>query len=299
MDVTIYGASASGNVVEGNYIGTNAAGALDEGNNKSGVYINGAPNNTVGGTTGTTPGGPCTGSCNVISGNNTNGVEIYGVAATGNVVYGNFIGTTADGLVARGNSGNGVYINGASSNTVGNASASGRNVISKNTSGVTVSGSSSTSNTIQGNYIGTNAPGSAALGNSSGVTISGPGNTVGGTAGTTPGGPCTGACNVISGNSARGITISTSTGSGNLVQGNYIGTDVTGETNVHNASDGIYVSAPSNTVGGTTEAAEKHYRFQRLHWRELHHSTPPIAVSTSTVAPRRTTLSRATASASP
>ena len=260
--VTISGASASGNVVDGNYIGTDAAGTLDRGNTKAGVYINGAPTNTVGGTTGTTPDGPCSGACNVISGNNGGGVEIAGAAATGNLVAGNFIGTAADGLAARANLGSGVYINSASSNTVGGTSAAARNVISKNTSsGVTISGSSSTNNTIQGNYIGTNAPGSAALGNSTGVAISGPGNTVGGTAGTTPGGPCTGACNVISGNTAQGITISTSAGSGNLVQGNHIGTDVTGETNVPNASDGISISAPSNTVGGTTEAARNIIAF--------------------------------------
>jgi len=262
--VTISGASASGNVVEGNYIGTDAAGAADRGNSKSGVYINGAPNNTVGGTTDTTPGGPCSGACNLISGNTGGGVEIAGAAATGNVVKGNFVGTTADGLAARNNSSNGVYINGASNNTVGGTVAAARNVISKNSaSGLKISGSSSTGNTIQGNYIGTNATGSAALGNSSdGVTISGPGNTVGGTAGTTPGGPCTGACNVISGNGARGITISTSTGSGNLVQGNHIGTDATGETKVQNASDGIYVSsAPNNTIGGTTEAARNIIAF--------------------------------------
>ena len=256
--VTISGGSASGNLVQGNYIGTDPSGTLDRGNTKAGVYINGAPNNnntTVGGTTGTTPGGPCSGACNLISGNTGGGVEIAGATATGNVVEGNFIGTTADGLAARGNSGSGVYVNGAPSNTIGGTSTAARNVISKNGDGVKISGSASTGNVIEGNHIGTNAPGAVALGNSSqGVYISSaPGNTIGGTA--------AGARNVISGNTGRGITISGSAATDNYVQGNYIGTDATGIANVRNSSDGIYISSANNTIGGTTEAARNIIAF--------------------------------------
>jgi len=249
--VTISGASASGNVVEGNYIGTDPTGALDKGNTKAGVYINGAPNNnntTVGGTTGTTPGGDCTGACNVISGNGGGGVLIEGAAATRNVVAGNFIGTKADGQSGLYNSTYGIYINGGSETTIGGTTAAARNVISKNSgSGVKIS-NLSTTNTIQGNYIGTNTEGTVALGNSSdGVTINGPDNTVGGTA--------AGARNVISGNTGRGITISGSAATDNYVQGNYIGPDATGIANVRNSSDGIYISSANNTIGGTTTGA--------------------------------------------
>jgi len=253
--VTISGASASGNFVQGNYIGTDPAGTLDKGNTKAGVYINGAPNNAVGGTDSTTPGGPCTGACNLISGNNGGGIEITGAAATGNEVKGNFIGTTADGLAARSNTGNGVYINGASNNIIGGTTTSARNVISKNSGiGLRISGSS-TGNVIQGNYIGTDAPGTADLGNSSdGVYIAAPGNTVGGTTGVTPGGACAGACNLVSGN-GRGIAIYGSSASGNIIRGNYIGTDATGTANVQNSGDGVYISGSNNTIGGTTAAA--------------------------------------------
>jgi len=252
--VTISGASASGNFVQGNYIGTDPAGTADKGNTKAGVYINGAPNNAVGGTDSTTPGGPCTGACNLISGNNGGGMEITGAAATGNEVKGNFIGTTADGLAARSNTGNGVYINGASNNIIGGTTASARNVISKNSTGVRITGSS-TGNLVQGNYIGTDAPGTADLGNSSdGVYIAAPGNTVGGTTGVTPGGACAGACNLVSGN-GRGIAIYGSSASGNIIRGNYIGTDATGTANVQNSGDGVYISGSNNTIGGTTAAA--------------------------------------------
>src|SRR4030042_768370 len=58
--VYINGSGTDGNYVKGNYIGTDAAGTADLGNSNAGVYIYDAPNNTIGGTTGITPGGPCT-----------------------------------------------------------------------------------------------------------------------------------------------------------------------------------------------------------------------------------------------
>jgi titin len=246
--IRIAGASASGNRIEGNYIGTDPAGTLDKGNTEAGVYINGSPNNTLGGTTGTAPDGPCTGACNVISGNNGAGVEVRGAAAAGNVVTGNFIGTTADGLASRGNSGNGVLIDDASNNTIGGTTTAARNVISKNSTGIKVDGSS-TANLIQGNYIGTDVLGTGDLGNSGdGVNLTAPGNTVGGTV--------PGARNVISGNNSQGIFIYGSSASGNVVQGNYIGTTASGTAVLANSDDGVYIyGAPGNTVGGATDAA--------------------------------------------
>src|SRR5437870_2383001 len=54
--VEISGASATTNIVEGNYIGADSTGNTAARNFSSGVLINGAPSNTIGGTTGTTPG---------------------------------------------------------------------------------------------------------------------------------------------------------------------------------------------------------------------------------------------------
>jgi titin len=268
--VTISGSSASGNVVEGNYIGTDAAGGAKRANYSSGVHVIGGPNNCIGGYSGTPPGGSCTGGVpNVISGNGSSGVEIAGATATGNSVYGNFVGTTANGLAALANSSNGVYINGASNNIVGGASASTRNVISKNYgSGVSISGSSSAGNVVQGNYIGADATGAVALGNSgSGVTITNAtGSVIGGTA--------AGARNIISGNAQSGVSISGSTASGNVVEGNYIGTDLTGEVNVHNNYHGVSISgAPSNTIGGTTEAARNIIAFNDLNGTQCLNTT--------------------------
>jgi len=110
-----------------------------------------------------------------------------------------------------------------------------------------------TGNLVQGNFIGTNAAGTGAIGNGSGVVTEGQsGNfsshTIGGTA--------PGARNIISGNNGPGINIG-GTLSGSLVQGNFIGTDVTGSIAVANASDGVFINfgSANNTIGGTTPAA--------------------------------------------
>ena len=98
-------------------------------------------------------------------------------------------------------------------------------------------------------YIGTDASGRLALGNTfSGITIfGGNSNLVGGTA--------TAARNVISANKLSGIYITTNS-VGNLVQGNFIGVDVTGTNALGNGINGISIdSASSNTVGGTTTGA--------------------------------------------
>ena len=102
---------ASGNLVQGNYIGTNATGTAALGNDNTGVFIV-ASNNTVGGT--------LAGSGNVVSANGEAGIVIFadqGELSTGNLVQGNFVGTNATGTAALGNF-DGVQLL-ASGNTVG------------------------------------------------------------------------------------------------------------------------------------------------------------------------------------
>jgi len=238
----------AGNFVQGNYIGTNAAGTGSIPNGQRGVHIFNVANNTVGGTT--------AGAGNVISNNIQGGVLIDGAGATGNLVEGNLIGTNAAGTAALGNGGFGVSLaTNASNNTIGGTAAGARNVISGNSFGVSLGGNN---NIVRGNFIGTNASGNAALpnGNAGVDIISGSGHIVGGTANTTPGGSCTGACNLISGNGNRGIEIQNAAVSGTVVEGNYIGTDVTGLSGIPNTSHGVFIaSSNSNTIGGTTPAA--------------------------------------------
>jgi hypothetical protein len=80
---------ATGNLLEGNRIGTNAAGSGPLGN-QQGVFINDASGNILRG--------------NIISANRSIGVQILGNQATGNFVIGNAIGTDATGTARLGNS---------------------------------------------------------------------------------------------------------------------------------------------------------------------------------------------------
>src|SRR5262249_62318596 len=120
------GASVSGNVVQGNYLGVDATGGRELGNTRSGVVINfGASNNIIGGT--------AAGAGNLILANTESGVYIQHSDSTGNLVQGNLIGVNRSGLAA-GNNLDGVTIYTASRNNVGGTTPAPRNVISNNCS---------------------------------------------------------------------------------------------------------------------------------------------------------------------
>ncbi|GAA4443745.1 VCBS domain-containing protein [Novipirellula rosea] len=235
--VLVTGATSAGTRIEGNYIGTNAAGDAGIANLIKGV---GLTTNA----TGVTVGGSAAGAGNVISGNSNTGVYI---ASGGNLVTGNFVGLNAAGTAAVAN-GTGVYIYHAANNTIGGTSASERNVISGNTSnGVYISGSGSTGNIVQGNYIGTNAAGDAAVANTAtGVSIaaSATNNTIGGSV--------TGTGNVISGNSTYGVYVNASN---NTVAGNTIGLNAAGTAAIANNYGIHLLNAANNVIGGTTTEA--------------------------------------------
>ena len=246
---------SGGNIVEGNFIGTDVTGTKALGNSGAGVRIT-SPNNTVGGTTAA--------AGNVISGNGFNGVFITGGITTGNVVQGNFIGTDVSGTAALGNSFTGVRIVNTPNTTVGGTTAGARNVISGNQNGVSIGGVPSQGNVVQGNFIGTDVSGTAPLGNSGrGVLVDSSNNTVGGTT--------AGAGNVISGNGSDGVIILGVffTGdpipggvTGNVVQGNFIGTDVSGTAALGNGGNGVFVNAASdNTIGGMAAGASNTIAF--------------------------------------
>ena len=232
--------NSDNNTVAGNYIGTNVAGTADLGNTTNGIQIlNGASTNTIGGTTAA--------ARNVISGNNGNGIEIINSGTTGNIVQGNYIGTDAAGTGAIGNSNEGINIwNQSTNNTIGGLVAGARNVISGNDVGIAIEDAGTTGNQVQGNYIGMNFLGLATLANTGdGVQIafSASGNTIGGNTAAHR--------NIISGNTGDGIEI---TGDNNMVEGNYIGTDVNGLIDRANGGDGIIISGNSNAIGGAAAA---------------------------------------------
>jgi VCBS repeat protein len=182
-------------------------------------------------------------------------VGIICTANGNNRVEGCFIGTDASGTQDLGNLNEGIRISvGSSDNTIGGSAAAARNVISGNATGIRIDSanlldSPTARNLLINNYIGTNAAGTGSVGNSAGVSISGSNSNVLGGSNSTH-------RNLISGNSGTGIEIAGSDGNGssNLIQGNYIGTNIAGTSAISNGDDGIFLGTPNNTVGGTTTA---------------------------------------------
>jgi len=260
------GGSASSNTISGNYIGTNATGNSAVANGGDGILVNHAQGsatlsgNTIGGTVGVTVGGGCTGACNLISGNQVNGVGLWHSGVTSTAVSGNYVGINASGTSAIYNGDIGLEIQETANNTIGGTVAEARNVISGNLgAGIFITGDGATGNTVLGNYVGTNSAGNADVGNiKMGIGIGySPGiqpahdNNIGSATGTTPGGSCTGGCNLISGNDQNGVLIIGP--GGNQLRGNYIGTNATGTGNIKNALDGIGVAdSPNNGIGNGT-----------------------------------------------
>ena len=271
------GSTATENVVENNYIGTDITGAMDLGNVGNGIDILGHTN---------TIGGSVPSSRNVISGNQASGIAIR-FGASNNSVEGNFIGTDVTGTAALPNTNHGVVLDSlAHDNFVGGSTSGARNVISGNAQeGVRIQGGAGTTgNLIQGNFIGTSVNGTDPLANSQdgvGFRTSASGNTVGGTA--------TGEGNLISGNTDDGIQVGSPADPtptmnallrnsifgngalgidldpGNGVTPNDAGDADTGPNNLQNFPE--LTSAASNatttTIGGTLNSeANKQYRLE-------------------------------------
>ncbi len=248
--ISLSGATSSGNVVEGNLIGSDVGGSIAIPNANGVVVSGGASNNTLG--------GAIVAARDVISGNTGAGVTFTGANTSGNVIEGEFIGLTSSGTSGLAN-GEGVIITAAAtSNSIGGAAVSNRNIISGNTAdNIRIAGS--TNNAVVGNTVGLTSDGSKALpgtqASTAGVELEdgATGNTIGGVASTSE--------NVIGGSTGPGLQIRGKTtasvptaASGNLIEGNFIGTDLAGTAAAPNAGGGIVLrdGTPNNTVGGVT-----------------------------------------------
>jgi hypothetical protein len=155
--VVISGTLAIGNIVQGNQIGTDLAGAKALPNYVTGVSIVDAPNSLIGGTK--------PGEGNLISANAGTGVNLVGAAA-GTLIEGNLIGTDRAGTSALGNLGAGVGID-SNGITVGGTVVGAGNVISANGEGMFIGTTTASVSdvVVQGNLIGTQIDGKGALGN--------------------------------------------------------------------------------------------------------------------------------------
>ncbi len=150
--------SHGGDVVQGNFIGTDLSGTNALGNGV-GILINdNTPTNQIGGVN--------PGEGNVISGNAGYGIQLK--QPGGNVIQGNFIGTDLSGTLNLGNASAGVYLNSSSANIIGGPAAGAGNTIAFNT-GAGVQVAAGTQNQVRGNSIFSNGALGIDLG-SSGVT---------------------------------------------------------------------------------------------------------------------------------
>jgi len=144
--IRIHGAGATLNLVQGNYIGTNAAGTTVVANNMDGIQIE-SSNNTIGGSAAS--------AGNIVGGNLDDGISIDS-GATGNTIQGNYIGTEASGSLNLANADNGIEVADGSSNVIGGTSAGEGNTVANNlNTGITVE--QGTQNEIRGNSIYDNA----------------------------------------------------------------------------------------------------------------------------------------------
>lgn len=252
------------NVIEGNYIGTDASGEVTL-PSFNGIQIL-SSNNRVGGNT------PA--QRNVLGGTNQLSTDSAGngrivqagncilIAGDQNRIQGNYIGINKDGECPIEFTDIGVFIRTGDGNLIGGACSEG-NVISGNVFiGILVGYNRPnplpiTNTRIVGNWIGTNAAGDKCVGNGDGIALfQDSSNTfISG--------------NVISGNTVHGINIAshwqglsidTSGGSNSpvagptLIKGNIIGLDATGHHSLGNLFDGIFLGeATSGTLIGGSE----------------------------------------------
>ncbi len=247
------------NTLQYNYIGTNRSGLSGIGNTGNGVEITGwAHSNYVGGGVGVSP--------NVICNNALSGVLIDGYETSFNTVQGNYIGITPSGS-RLGNTDDGVTLqNGASSNTIGSDGSSGEaNAIGANGwNGVHIT-SSASNNIVAGNFIGTNSSGTNLGNTQDGVEIeySATLNLIGSDG--------AGTANQLAlkmntiGFNRYGVRIDGTGTADNVVAGDYIGTNNSGD-DLGNTQDGVLIAdgASRNWIGvnneiGTESEAQRNY----------------------------------------
>lgn len=232
------------NVFENNYIGTDLTGLVKAPNRIHGMLLM-CDNNRVGGT--------LAWQRNVISGNGVLG--LFMLYSNSNIVQGNYVGVGADGVTPVGNA-TGIDSQGGRGTLIGGTEPGAGNVISGNDQDGLLIYTDSDHNVVQGNLIGTDYTGKAAAANSGwGIEVQGAYNLIGGSS--------ISARNFLSGNVASGIVFYLGTAHDNLVQGNFIGTDITGTRAIPNVNQGVSFSgdtdvdltAPgpaNNIIGGTT-----------------------------------------------
>ncbi|GAB4203164.1 MAG: right-handed parallel beta-helix repeat-containing protein [Roseiflexaceae bacterium] len=259
------------NKIWGNYIGLNGFGTAPLGNGGSGISIRRGGSNLIG--TPPIESQPNWVERNMISGNGQHGIFIQD--SRNNEIYGNWIGTDANGNLAIPNTRNGIQLESTGGSSIdniigGNINQYMRNTISGNGEyAIRVQGDRTSGTVIQSNLIGPAASGFLLTGTytQSGILIDSGADSsvVGGLGG--PSGLLPGEGNLIAGNKGDAVAIDSSIGLpssltlSNTVQGNFIGVSeysaLNGsQTQLGNQGRGVVVvgsrgtSVIGNIVGG-------------------------------------------------
>jgi parallel beta-helix repeat protein len=217
------------NTIEGNFIGTDASGTSAVPNGRKGVIIqSGARNNLV--------------SRNLVSGNEFDGIMVF---ASTNRIIGNLVGTDIAGMQVIRHFNQGIIISTGSGNIVGGEGPNDGNLVVGNRNGIMIDrGASNT--VVQGNVVGLDVTGTNVLANREAglFLLNTKDNLIGGTNAA--------ARNTFSGNALEGIKIEGTNSRNNRVEGNFIGTDITGTLSRGNTNSGILVwRGPVGTfIGG-------------------------------------------------
>ncbi len=233
--------SLQGEVIQGNSIGTHAAGNAAR-PHEDGVYL-------VGGLSGTLV------EDNLISGNVGDGLICDSLALTGNgtVVSNNYIGTDATGMHALGNGINGLLTQVGNITIVGNLISANGNLANgdfasaNGQAGIMIGegeGGVLSNVSVQGNRIGTDAAGDPTLGNvGDGVLLY---SSLYDVTGNLIGGATSGAGNIIAGNQGSGVDIVSSNTDDDTVQGNSIYAN--GGLGIDLGDDGVNTNAHNDAA---------------------------------------------------
>ena len=231
------GGAGSGTIIVGNFLGTDPAGATRPGAQSYGVDIE---------TNAVSVGGTAPAEKNLISGSDAAQVLVGDSGGTNALIRGNLIGTDATGTLSVPGMFDYayVYVRVGTGIIIGGPTAADRNVVSGNIhgSGVAIGytvGGTTAQATIQGNFIGTDVTGTLPIGNDHGISIPDQNISVIG--------------NVIAASLSQAII--SEGGSNEIIQGNFIGTDVTATLNLGNAGGAMAIGGNDWTIGGTAPGA--------------------------------------------
>ncbi len=140
LGIDIGAPSGSFNVIQGNYIGVDASGAVGLGNYSDGVAIEtGAHDNKL--------------TANVIASNQGHGINIHDATSVNNVIQGNWIGTDKTGTVSLPNNQDGIHIDGVAGNIIGGTLVSQGNIIAHNNGRGIAIVNTAINNPLRGNAI--------------------------------------------------------------------------------------------------------------------------------------------------